>query len=633
MVPRQHRSIATVEAREGKPGAAALTAVPGVQLLLRTSIRRAGHALVIAIPLLLLLLLVLYPLAAMIVQSVFPNLYATPASFAPSLDALKQVTGNRETYLALLNSLWLAAITAALSCAIGTTLAILARRTNLPLRRAMDTLVWIVFFTPSFLVGEAWSLVFIRGGIPDHYLHFSDAFINWFFSPVGVIFILSLKTFPYVYLSVSSALYWLGSEFEDAARLVGARVVRAWASINVPLLLPAMLAGGLIAFAEALSDFGTAATIAQNANVTLVTYQIYAAINTSPVNFALAAALSLLLFLAIALALLVQSLILRNRSFQVISGRNRPARIIPLGIWQWPAMLFCLLLFLAALAIPLGTCLLLSLLHAFGQGLTPGNWTLDNYTAVLAQGSDDLASLLRTTWLAVSAATIITLIGLPIAFIIRRTNLPGRRLLSLFTLVTIAVPGIILACGYIFAWNAPYLTHIGIGGAQGIAFYGTVWILLAAYIGGSLPYATRLGIGALDQVGQTMLETARVQGAGYAHLLRHIVAPLLRSSLTSIWLLVFTGTMFELAASELLYPPGEPTMPVRIVSLFNDFRIGPGMALAMLNIAIVTLVLILLRVLPWLIHQFIQHSKQRKIIYVPAGQTPEQELRVTAGRL
>jgi iron(III) transport system permease protein len=450
---------------------------------------------------------------------------------------------------------------------------------------------------------------------------------------VGVIFILSLKTFPFVYLSVSAALHWLGSEFEDAARLAGARTWRAWVSINAPLLLPAILAGGLIAFAEALSDFGTAATIAQNANVTLVTYQIYTAINTSPVNFSLAAALSLLLFIAISLALLVQAGILRTRSFQVISGRSRPARPVVLGRWKWPATSFCILIFLIALVIPLGMCLVLSFLHAFGLGLTANNWTLDNYTAVLTQGSDDLDALVRTFWLALGTATITTLVGLPIAFIIRRTQIPGRRLLSLFTLVTIAVPGIILACGYIFAWNAPYLQAIGIGGAQGIQFYGTIWILFAAYIGGSLPYATRLGIGALDQVGQNLLETARVQGANLFQLLASIVGPLLRSSLSSIWLLVFTGTMFELAASELLYPPGEPTLPVRVVGLFNDFKLGPGMALSMLNIGIIALALILLRAVPWLVDRVMQQSMKRKTVYVSTDKAAEQELRVTASRL
>ncbi|GAC1473268.1 MAG: iron ABC transporter permease [Ktedonobacteraceae bacterium] len=602
-------------------------------LTAQTLLRYARQTLVIGVPIIILLLFVLYPLAAIILQSIFPQLYATPASFVPSFSALREVSANPESYRALVNSLWLAGATAVIASMLGTTLAVLARRTDIPLRHAMDTLVWIVFFVPSFLVGEAWSLTMIRGGIPDQYLHFSDGLINTFFSPVGVIAILSLKTFPFVYLSVSAALHWLGSEFEDAARMVGARTSRAWLSINAPLLLPAIFAGGLIAFAEGLSDFGTAATIAQSANVTLITYQIYTAINTSPVNFALTAALSLLLFLAITLAMLMQAAIMRTRSFQVISGKNRPAHRDRLGMWKWPATLLCVLVFLLALIIPLSMCLLLSFLQAFGQGLTSSNWTLGNYQMVLTQGSDDLDALVRTIWLALGTATTTVLVGLPIAFIIRRTTLPGRQLLSFFTLITIAVPGIILACGYIFAWNAPWLAYIGIGGDQGIQFYGTIWLLFAAYIGGSLPYATRLSIGGLDQIGKSLLETAQVQGANVFQLLIRIVGPLLSSNLISIWLLVFTGTMFELAASELLYPPGEPTLPVRVVGLFNNFRLGPGMALSMLNVGIVTIALFVLRFIPWLVNRRIQRNTQRKAIELATGPSVEQELRITAGRL
>lgn len=630
MVPHEHRPVANKRGQE--KGAVDDLTAPSSSFSTNTLWQNLGQVLVIGVPIALLILFVLYPLAAIILQSVFPQLFAASPTLIPSLDALRQVAAGRENYMALINSLWQSGATALLASILGTVLAILARRTDLPLRFSMDTLVWVVFFTPSFLIGEAWSLVFIRGGIPDQYLHFSDGFISSFFSPVGVIFILSLKTFPYVYLSVSAALRWLGSEFEDAARIAGARTGRSWLSINVPLLLPAILAAGLIAFAEALSDFGTAATIAQNSNITLVTYQIYTAINTSPVNFPLAAALSLLLFLAISLALLVQASILRARSFQVISGRNRPARSISLGIWKWPATGFCTLIFLLALVIPLGACLVLSFLHAFGLGLTQGNWTIDNYKAVLMQGSDDLAALQRTVLLSLVTASITSLVGLPIAFIIRRTRLPGRRLLSLFTLVTIAVPGIILACGYIFAWNAPYLQFIGIGG-EGVQFYGTIWILLAAYIGGSLPYATRLSIGGLDQVGQSLLDMARVQGAHLFQLLFRIIGPILRSNLASIWLLVFTGTMFELAASELLYPPGEPTMPVRIISLFNDFKLGPGMALAMLNIGCVLMALILLRAAPWLVRRLTHRDIRSKTPNVSTHQTTEQELRIAAGRL
>jgi iron(III) transport system permease protein len=130
-----------------------------------------------------------------------------------------------------------------------------------------------------------------------------------------------------------------------------------------------------------------------------------------------------------------------------------------------------------------------------------------------------------------------------------------------------------------------------------------------------------------------MLETAQVQGAGLFQLLLRIVGPLLRASLGSIWLLVFTGTMFELAASELLYPPGQPTLSVRIVSLFNDFKLGPGMALAMLNIALVILALLVIRFLPWCLQILLMRKKRSEKSHVSTDQAIEEELRVTAGRL
>lgn len=547
------------------------------------------------LPVALLLLLVLYPLAAIIIQSVLPNLFALNPDPGLHLDALAQVFSDKGSYRAVFDSTTLALVTAAGATAIGAALAVLVRRTDLPGRAVVDLLVWVVFFTPSFLMGEAWTIFMLRGGTLDQYAHLPNAVITVFFSPVGVAALLILKSFPFVYLAVSAGLIWLGSEYEEAARIVGARRWQAWLRVNLPLLLPALLSGALIVFAETLSDFGTAATIAQNANVPLVTYSIYEAINTFPVNFSLAAALSLLLFIAIAVALVGQGRLVRSRSYQVISGRARSAERIELGRWRFAALAFVAAVALLAIIIPLGECALLSFQRAFGNGITPGNFTLVNYQLALARGGDDLNSLGTSLRLSLGAATLVTLIGTPIAFLVSRTRLPGRRLLSFVTLITISVPGIILAAGYIFAWNSPYLENIGIGGPRQPHFYGTIWILLAAYIGGNLPYAIRLNIGALEQVGQNLIEAAQTQGAGLWTVLVRVIAPILRSGLLSIWLLVFTGAMFELAASELLYPPGEPTMPVRIDAYFGNFRMEQGMALAMLNILVVALLVALVR--------------------------------------
>ncbi len=569
-------------------------------------VRRIGRMLVIGLPISALILLIFYPLAAIILQSVFPNLYAAKPDLTPQLGLIGQVLSQKHTYIAIFNTLWLSIATAIITCGLGTFLAILTERTDLPGRRIFRLLVWLVFFTPSYMLGEAWTLILIPGSLPDHYLHFSKAFIETFLSPLGVILVLSLKGFPLTYLSVSAALHGLGSEFEEAARIAGARTVRAWLSINLPLLLPAIFAGGLLTFADSISDFGTAATIAQNASVPLVTYQLYSAVYSSPVDFSQAATLSVLLFVLTIGALFLQGRLLRRRSFQVISGRTRPAHRVSLGHWKIPALVMCLILFAFALFIPGIISTLTSFTHFLERGLDPSNLSLGNYVTVLKGSSDDAAALGRSFILSLAAASIASLVGLPVAFIIRRTTLPGRRLLSFLTVATVAVPGLVLACGYIFAWNAPFLAAIGIGTPNGLRIYGTSLGLLFAYIASGLPLAARLGIGSLDQISQSLLDTARVQGASLFQLLTRIVAPLMRASLVSTWLLVFSGSMFALATSELLYPAGQPTAAVAIIKYFNDLRYSEGMALTVMTVIAVSLMLLGLRAIPWLIGRLLQ---------------------------
>ncbi len=590
-----------------QPGTSARLIAPPMRSVTSIMPTRIAQLAVIGVPIIALILLIFYPLAAITLQSVFPNLYARNPDATLQLGLIGDVLSQKHTYIAVFNTLWVSVITAILTCAIGTITAILIERTDLPGRRVFRLLIWLVFFTPSYMLGEAWTLILIHGSLPDQYLHFSDAFINTMLSPLGVILVLSLKGFPITFLSVSAALQGLGSEFEEAAHVAGARTMRAWFSINMPLLLPAILAGGLLTFADSISDFGTAATIAQNSSVPLITYQLYRAIYSSPVDFGQAATISLLLFVLTIGALHVQGRLLRTRSFQVISGRTRPARRVDLKRWRIPAFLFCLTLFALALFIPGIVSVFTSFVHFLERGLDPSNITLENYRIVLFAGhADDAAALGRSFVLSLAAASVASLVGLPIAFIIRRTTLPGRRLLSFLTVATVAVPGLVLACGYIFAWNAPFLAVFGIGAPNGFHIYGTVWVHLMVYVASGLPLAARLGIGSLDQISNSLLESARVQGATLLQLLTRVVAPLMRSSLTSTWLLVFSGSMFALATSELLYPPGQPTAAVVIIKYFNDLRYSEGMALTVLTVIAVSVILIVLRGVPWLIGRLLR---------------------------
>lgn len=530
-----------------------------------------------------LLVLVLYPLLAILAQSVLPDIFGVPASLSFSLSTFGVAFGQPEIYGAMLNTLWLGLAVAVCATILGAALAVLVERTDLPGRRLVGGLVWVTLFTPSYLVALAWEVLYSRGGLIDAGLFpLPDGVVNTIFSPVGLTFLDTLRLFPFAYLAVGAALRGLGSEYEEAARMVGARTMRRWLHINGRLLLPALFAGALIIFAETISDYGTASTIAQQAGFNLVTYELYTALNNSPVDFALAATLSLILIVAIAAALILQTRLLRARSFQVITGRTRRAHPARLGRWRYPMLGLVLLLFAVALLLPLAADILVSFLHNVINGLGANNFTLSNYQQALSSSGDDLAGLERSVVLAVAAATLAAVLGGATAFVIERTRLPGRGFLRLVTIITLAVPGIVLAVGYIFSWNQPWMSAV-----FGSTPYGTIGLLLAAYVAGSLPFSIRLTSSALAQVGDHLLEAARLAGAGTVGTFTRIVAPIVATTLLSTWMLVFTGTIFELPASELLQPPGQPPLSVRISYWFNNLEYGPGTAITILALLIV----------------------------------------------
>jgi ABC-type spermidine/putrescine transport system permease subunit II len=147
-------------------------------------------------------------------------------------------------------------------------------------------------------------------------------------------------------------------------------------------------------------------------------------------------------------------------------------------------------------------------------------------------------ALERSVVLALICATVVSLAALPLAYTMERGEVAGRQLLNVVTLTTIAVPGIVLAAGYIFAWNQPWQAH------HGFQFYGTIELLVVAMIAGALPYAVRLYAGSLAQVNSTMIDASRVQGAGIWTTL--IVFPMLRAQVQSIWMLVLQAPCLSL---------------------------------------------------------------------------------------
>lgn len=537
---------------------------------------------VILIAMICLGVLIVFPLAELLLQAMFPP---GTIPFSP----FRNTFATSANYVAIFDSIVIGIVVCITAGTVGVPLAIILNRTDIPGRRLMEALIWVDFFTPSYLISLGWTALMQRGGFLDLLLGHQNPFAVSFFSPYGIALVLTFKLFPFVYLSVSAGVQSVGAEYEEAARVAGAGRLTAWIRVILPLLRPAILAGLILVFAEVISDFGIAATIGQQSGFPLMTLEIYTYVSTWPINYPLAAAMSTFLCLSMGAALGVQGLLLRRRSYRVVSGRARQPAYIVLGKKKWLILLGIILLFVPALGGPFAASIVISLMQNIGQGLTPSNFGFQNYASVLSDIHLGIGALWRSVQLSVEAATFTSLLSLVITYMIFRWRGLGQIVLNQLTIVSMVVPSIVMAAGYVFAFNQAWLFNLG------IALYGTIFLLLLSYIGQQVSMAVRLQLSGLQQISGSVIDAAQVSGAGLLTILFRILMPLMRKTMVSVWLLTFVIVMFDLAMSEMLYPPGQPTLGVALIQKFGDLgNIGTGTAMMMLAIlCVLTMVLVI----------------------------------------
>lgn len=195
--------------------------------------------------------------------------------------------------------------------------------------------------------------------------------------------VLGVKGVPFAFLAISAALQGLGSSFEHAARVHGAGRLRGL-SLVVPIIAPAIWTSLAIVFAESISDFGVAATLAYDAHFPVATFALYNAVDNTPISFPVAAAIGCTLIGLAAVALFAQRRALQGRSYRVLSGRTRPYvrhRFGPLG--QLAAGGAVAAFFLVAIGVPVVGAISASLIRSLGTQLYGFTLTLDNYRRVV----------------------------------------------------------------------------------------------------------------------------------------------------------------------------------------------------------------------------------------------------------
>jgi iron(III) transport system permease protein len=424
---------------------------------------------------------------------------------------------------------------------------------------------------------------------------------NPLYSREGLILLLGIQHAPLVFITVAASLRRLSMELLDVALLAGASRLQAIRYVVLPLLAPALIAGGALAFVSAIGNFGIAAMIGIPARHTLLPVLIYERLASfGPAVLAEVAVLAIITGSLALLGVLAQRWLRRRRDVTLEGAGGRPLHL-PLGIWRPAAEALAWLVIGLILVLPLTALLAAALTPAAGVRLTLETFTLGNFREVLFSQDVTRRAFVNSTTLAGSAALVLALLAIPLAYLIawRPSRLTGA--IDTMAELPYALPGVVLAVAFIMLFLKP-LPMLG------VSLYGTPFIILGAYLSAFLTLALRPTLAGMAQLDPVIDEAAQLDGAGLLDRLRHILLPLVGPMAAAGGILVFMTAFNELTVSALLWTSGTETLGVVVFNLNDSGYTALAAAVACLAVlAILALMLLAqwldrrsgLGILPW----------------------------------
>ncbi|MGH7875390.1 MAG: ABC transporter permease [Candidatus Binatia bacterium] len=508
---------------------------------------------------LLLVLLMLLPLGAIFRASLWDE-----SGF--SIGRYLEVFTNEQFLKAIWNTLIISTWVGVISVVIGALLAWLVARTDLPWKKPIRALVMASFVTPPFLGAFAWTLLAgPNAGALNKFYRFvtgsEEALLN-IFTMSGLIFVMALYSFPYVFSMIANVCELISADLEDAAEILGANKWRIAWTVTLPLALPALIGGFILAFLHSLSLFGAPAILGLPAGLHTITTQIWALFQYPP-RLDLAAAFSVPLLLATMALIAGQKKILGRKGYSTVGGKGAQKRLIQLGWGRIPVLVFVLGVLSLSVFLPYWILLKAALSQAWALPLTWDNFTLKNLSFAFFEYGDTQLAIYNTFKLGILTATIGTLLATLIAYIANRNLFRGARYLSFFALAPLVIPGIVLAVGLFIVYTRPPLV-----------LYGTIWILFVAFLTKEMPIGFSQAESTFKSIHPELEDASRIIGANRLTSLIDVTVPLARSGLIAAWSFIFIGVIRELSASILLFAPKSKVVSVVIFDLKEEGQVG-----------------------------------------------------------
>jgi iron(III) transport system permease protein len=462
-------------------------------------------------------------------------------------------------------------------------------RTDTPLKGLIEIAALLPFITPPLIGAVAWALLAApRTGLINVFARQAGAsapVLN-IYSMSGLIFVMSLYVSPYVFLTVQSVMRRMDASLEDASAICGASLPRTVFKVVLPLSMPAILSAAILVITRILEEFAIPGVLGAPIGIyTITTYIYYQAISYVPPRYEVAALLASLLMGMTAILLGLQSRILGGgRRFTTVSGKGHPPRLLRLGPWRYVTLAYALVYIGLTVALPYLVLLYAAFVSQWGAAPVVANLTLMHFASTFDPGLGVRSGLVNSLILAVSGATLATLLTLIISYMITRGASWTRGVLDFVSSIPLAMPGPVLAVAVLWAY-----LH------EPLVLYGTLWILLVAYITHYLPYGVRTILSSFRQISPDFERAAAVCGASRHAGFRDILFPLVRPGVLAAWMLMFISMIRELSSSIFLFVPGTETTAVTLLEMWQEANFSGVAVLSLTLIAISVSIVMLVR--------------------------------------
>ncbi|WP_334160815.1 iron ABC transporter permease [Achromobacter insolitus] len=481
---------------------------------------------------------------------------------------------------AFFNSLYVAGWSALLASLIAVPLAYFTVRFDFRGALLIQTLGVLPLIMPPFVGAVAMQLIFGRSGSVNLLLNDWFGFTIPFMEGLnGVIFVEALHYFPFILMNLVVALRNIDGAMEEAAFNLGSRGFRLFRRVIFPLALPGYVAGASLVFVKVFDDLGTPLVLG---TTNMLAPQAYLRITQVGLEDPLGYVISVIMVGFSILALWLSARVLKGRDYSTLQKGGSSIQKRKLSPMESVLAYGWIILVLLLVLSPHMGVLLLSLASVWSFAPLPDGYTLAHYSAVFSESQGMIANTLLYCGL---AAGVDVILGTAIAYLMLRTRLPARQWLDFLASAALAIPGIVLAIGFLRTFRGIELPGTG-------TLLTSSWIIIMiSYSVRRLPYALRSCVASLQQINISLEEAAQSLGATRMSTIRRVVVPLMAGGMLAGFVTSFVTAAVELSATIMLVTKDSQAPMSYGIYLYMQSAAGrgPGAALGVLAVAAVAI--------------------------------------------